>query len=71
VEERERGHALGARLLSHGRGEAQKLGFGKVYLSTDHVGYYEKYGWAYIGQGYGPFGTSRIYETVAAPAQKC
>ena len=52
IEENERGKALGSRLLEHGRMEAAKLGFPKIYLCTDHVGFYEKYGWQYIGQGY-------------------
>ena len=47
VEERLRGHA----------------GFGKLYLSTDHAGLYEKWGFRYLGQGYHPWGAeSRIYE---------
>jgi len=63
IEENERGKALGARLLEHGRHEAAMLGFSTVYLSTDHIGYYEKYGWMYIGQGYSFNGeTCRIYE---------
>ena len=63
IEEKERGKALGACLLEHGRCEAATLGFPAVYLSTDHVGFYEKYGWKYIGQGYGFSGSShRIYE---------
>lgn len=63
LEEDYRGRKLGSKLLEHGRNEAKSLGFRKVYLCTDHTGYYEKYGWRYIGQGYGPFGESRIYET--------
>ncbi len=62
VEESERGKGYGGLLLAHGRREAEKLGFGKVYLSTDHTSYYERYGWKFIGMGYGPFGESRIYE---------
>jgi len=63
VEEGERGQGLGARLLSHGVKEAAKLGFASVYLFTDHIGYYEKYGWKYIANGYGVDGEeSRIYE---------
>ena len=63
VDESERGQALGSRLLEHGRKEAAKLGFPIVYLSTDHVGFYEKYGWQYIGQGYGLSGEeTRMYK---------
>ena len=63
VEESERGSALGSRLLAHGRREAVKLGFSKLYLCTDHIGYYEKYGWRYIGDGFGVSGNAhRIYE---------
>jgi len=63
IEESERGKALGSRLLEHGRLEATKLGFPMVYLSTDHVGLYEKYEWRYIGQGYSVNGEStRMYE---------
>ena len=63
VEENERGKALGSRLLAHGREEAAKLGFNKLYLATDHTGYYEKYGWRYIGDVYGHDGDiGRLYE---------
>lgn len=49
IEPCERGQQLGAKLLAHGRSEAASLGFSKVYLNTDHVGYYEKYDWRYLG----------------------
>lgn len=63
IEESERGQALGSRLLLHAREAAGKLGFKKLYLCTDHIGYYEKYGFVHIGIGYHPWGdTSRIYE---------
>jgi len=63
IDESHRGKKLGSKLLEHGRIEAAKLGFKKIYLCTDHVGYYEKYGWSYIGKGYHPWGEeSRIYE---------
>ena len=62
VEEPERGQALGGKMLAHGAIESKRLGFGKLYLSTDHIGYYEKYGFAYIGQCYSHNGEpSRIY----------
>ena len=63
IEESERGKELGSRLLEHGRREAAKLGFDTVYLCTDHIGYYEKYGWLYKCQGYSVGGDDcRIYE---------
>ncbi|MDW7657101.1 MAG: GNAT family N-acetyltransferase [Bacillota bacterium] len=63
VEKEFRGRQLGSSLLAHGRIEAARLGFAKLYLATDHVGYYEKYGWCFIGTGYHPWGeSSRIYE---------
>lgn len=63
IEEDQRGKALGSRLLEHGRQEAGRLGFDKLYLCTDHIGYYEKYYWRYIGEGYHPWNAScRIYE---------
>lgn len=59
-----RGKALGSVLLKHGQKQAKKLGFDKLYLCTDHVGYYEKYGWHYIGNGYTVSGEpTRLYET--------
>jgi len=43
--------------------DARRAGFGKLYLSTDHAGLYEKWGFRYIGQGYHPWDAeSRIYE---------
>jgi len=34
-----------------------------LYLSTGHVGYYEKYGFKYVCTGYHPWGeSSRVYE---------
>lgn len=66
VEETERGKALGSMLLEHGRKEAYKLGFRKVYLCTDHINYYEKYGWKCIGEGYHPWNEkTNIYEADA------
>ncbi|TYQ17958.1 UNVERIFIED_CONTAM: putative acetyltransferase [Acetivibrio alkalicellulosi] len=63
VEENFRGNMLGAKLIEHGRIEAAKLGYKKIYLSTDHNGYYERYGWVHIGNGFHPWGAeSRIYE---------
>lgn len=57
-----RGCALGSELLRYAREDAARLGYPKVYLATDHVGYYEKYGFEAIAEGYHPWGErSRIY----------
>jgi N-acetylglutamate synthase-like GNAT family acetyltransferase len=63
IEEMHRGNAYGALLLEKARKDAKKAGFENVYLCTEHIGYYEKYGFTYIGKGYHPWGEeSRIYE---------
>lgn len=49
VEKEERGKELGSKLLEYGRKAALGLGFKTIYLNTNHIGYYEKYGWHYIG----------------------
>lgn len=65
IEESHRGHAYGALLLEKAKKDSQKGGFRHVYLCTDHIGYYEKYGFEYIGTGYHPWGeSSRIYMSV-------
>ena len=63
VEESERCKGLGGKLLAHGQSEAKKLGFDKLYLCTDHVGYYEKYSWQFFGMEESEFGgQTRVYE---------
>jgi GNAT superfamily N-acetyltransferase len=63
IEPAERGGQLGAKLLTHACLEAGKIGFNKVYLNTDHIGYYEKYSWRYIGDFAHKSGTNtRVYE---------
>lgn len=64
IAEEHRGNAYGSLLLEQAKKDAQAAGYNYLYLSTEHVGYYEKYGFQYIGQGYHPWGEeSRIYET--------
>lgn len=71
VEQDRRGQALGSVLLANGRREAARLGFARLYLCTDHIGYYEKYGWRHIGAGHHPDGsTSRIYEADTMSSQE-
>ncbi|MCL2045864.1 MAG: bifunctional N-acetyltransferase/class I SAM-dependent methyltransferase [Oscillospiraceae bacterium] len=63
IEPNERGQNLGASLLDHGVYEAEILGFTKVYLNTDHIGYFEKYFWNYIGDFPHQSGVdARVYE---------
>lgn len=63
IEDEFRGHAYGERLLEKAKEDAKKGGFKALYLCTDHVNFYEKYGFKYIGDGFHPWGeSSRIYE---------
>lgn len=49
VDEKERGKRLGELMLIDGRKRAGNLGFEKVYLTTDHIQFYEKFGFKEIG----------------------
>ena len=63
VEEEERGQELGKLMMEHAANEAKEAGFSTMYLVTDHDGYYEKYGWRRIEDGYDLKGIkTRIYE---------
>jgi len=63
IEEGHRGNAYGSLLIDKAKLDAKNAGFEMVYLSTSHVGFYEKYGFNYVGQGFHPWGEeSRIYE---------
>ena len=63
IEEAHRGHAYATLLMEKAKIDTKRFGYQYLYLSTEHLGYYEKYGFSYIGQGYNPWGEeSRIYE---------
>jgi len=63
VDKKYRGQNLGNLFISQIKEDTAKMGMDKLYLSTDHEGFYEKYGFIYIGEGYHPWGeSSRIYE---------
>ena len=50
--------------MEQAKKDARLGGFSNLYLCTDLDGYYEKYGFKYIGTGYHLFGeSSKIYET--------
>ena len=43
-----RGRRYAGQILAHAEKAAAKLGYDRVYLETDHVGLYEKYGYVYL-----------------------
>lgn len=44
-----RGRRLAGTLLAHAEALAGEMGFGQVYISTNHEGLYERYGYRYVG----------------------
>ena len=42
-----RGHRYAGLLLNHAEREAAGMGYGKIYICTDHIGLYEKYGYTW------------------------
>jgi N-acetylglutamate synthase-like GNAT family acetyltransferase len=63
IDEEERGQRLSSILLEHGRKIAGQLGYEKVYLTTDHIQFYEKFGFKEIGLDKFVFGRpTKIYE---------
>ena len=63
IDEKYRGHGYGSLLLDKAKEDAARFGFEHLYLCTDHVGYYEKFRFTYLAQGYHPWGEeSRIYK---------
>lgn len=63
IDEQHRGNNYAALLMERAKADTKKLGFKHMNLSTDHIGYYEKFGFTYIGQGYHPWDEeTRIYQ---------
>ncbi|WP_299436858.1 GNAT family N-acetyltransferase [uncultured Aquimarina sp.] len=63
IEQKHRGNAYSSLLIKKAKVDAKESGFENLYLCTDHIGFYEKYGFKYIGQGYHPWNEeSRIYK---------
>lgn len=74
IEPEYRGHAYGSLLIDRIRSEAADKGYDKLYLCSDHVGFYEKYGFERIAVGYHPWGeTSGVFcaETGALNPRVC
>ncbi|MEK1831204.1 GNAT family N-acetyltransferase [Priestia megaterium] len=61
IEESYRGMSLGEKLLLKIKEDTKNAGFNKLYLCTNHIGYYEKYDFSYIGDGYHPWGVAQEY----------
>lgn len=63
IEEAHRGHEYGSLLIERIRADAAAKGYPKLYLCSDHTGYYEKYGFTRIAEGFHPWGeTSGVFE---------
>ncbi len=63
VEPAYRGKGCGGKLIGKAVEDARRLGFTHLYLCTDLSGYYEQYGFSYLGIGYHPWGgQSKIYQ---------
>mgnify|MGYP001635628353 CR=1 FL=1 len=63
IEEDCRGHNLGKMLIDYVMNDAKLFGFKNLSLCTDHIGYYERFGFCFAGYCYHPWGEkSRIYQ---------
>jgi GNAT superfamily N-acetyltransferase len=57
-----RGHHYGGQLLDFATAQAEKWGYPQVYIATDHLDLYEKYGFTYIENRMDIYGVdSRVY----------
>ena len=63
TEEAYRGRGIAGRLLNMAVDDLKEKGISPVYLLTDHIGFYERYGWEFLcmAQGYGDKKPSRMY----------
>ena len=63
TEESYRCRGIAGKLLNMAVEDLRAKGISPVYLLTDHVGFYERYGWEFLcmAQGDGEFKMSRMY----------
>ncbi|WP_299765561.1 GNAT family N-acetyltransferase [uncultured Dokdonia sp.] len=52
VDKKYRNQGIAKKLLAHGLNESYKKGYDMLYLCTDLIDFYEKYGWNYFDIGY-------------------
>ena len=65
IEESERGQRLSQRIFDHAKVEVEGLGYSTIYLATDHNGFYDKFGWTRIEDGYDHCGgKTKIYKMI-------
>ncbi len=56
------------RLIGHLASESLRPGYAELFCCTDHIGYYEKSGFEFIGLGHHPWGEiSRVYRKKLSP----
>lgn len=72
VEEAYRNRGIAGRLLHFVAEDMHAKGIDTLYLLTDHTGFYERYGWEYIGpvRGDGEKEKSRMYRYQVFPKRE-
>ncbi|WP_240899021.1 GNAT family N-acetyltransferase [Sphingobacterium sp. SGL-16] len=63
IEKQHRGNNYAELIINKAIDDPLKNGFKQLHLCSDHIGYYEKFGFSYIGQAYHPWREeSTIYQ---------
>lgn len=63
IEEKYRGNNYASLLIEQIKKDTLAIGYSRLYLTTQHSSYYERFGFTYIGECYHPWGDhSRVYE---------
>ncbi len=60
IEKPHRGNNLGYKLIGKAIDDTRRFGFKTLNLCTGHIGYYEKFGFSFIGYCHHPWGESTI-----------